>query len=420
MTYNLTTLPNGLRVATRHMPGVETVSLGVFVDIGARYEDESNNGISHFLEHMAFKGTETRSAHDIAREFDAIGGHLNAYTSMEHTVYYAKVLQEDFGKAVNILTDILLNSIFDETELVREREVILQEIAMHKDSPDDLVFDLFHQAVFPGQPMGRSILGSEANVSGFTRENLIHYMKTGYSPCNMVFAAAGKVDHDAVAAAVEQAMGAMETRLAPRPQVASYTGGEIRQAQKLEQLHLVMGFPGVSYSDPMYYSFQIFSAVMGGGMSSRLFQEVREKRGLAYSIGTYANAYPECGVFTIYSSTTEQHATELMQVVGEELAKASHTMTEQEIARAKSQIRSGIRMAMEGTTNQFEALGRNLLCFGRQRDPEEIIHHIERVTLEDIALLHDHIHTPEKFSLAVLGPVQHLPEFDRLERFFRQ
>lgn len=420
MSYNLTTLTNGLRVATRHMPGVETVSLGVFVDIGARYETVEDNGISHFLEHMAFKGTETRSAHDIAREFDSIGGHLNAYTSMEHTVYYAKVLQEDFGKAVNILTDILLHSVFDETELAREREVILQEIAMHKDSPDDLVFDLFHEAVFPGQPMGRSILGTEANIARFGRDDMIRYMRDGYCPTNMIFSAAGKVEHDAVVEAVEKAMGSLETRLAPRPVTAEYKGGESRRGQKLEQLHLVLGFPGVSYSDPLYYTFQVFSAVMGGGMSSRLFQEVREKRGLAYSIGTYANAYPECGVFTIYSSTTEQHAVELMQVVGEELAKAAHSITTSEIARAKSQIRSGIRMAMEGTTNQFEALGRNLLCFGRQREPEEIIYYIERVTLEDIAMLHDHLHTPEKFSLAVLGPVSKLPEFDKLERFFRQ
>ncbi len=286
MTYQCSALPNGLRVASEYLPGVESVAVTVSVNVGARYENPQEGGISHLLEHMAFKGTSKRNARQIAEEFDNIGGQFNAYTSLEHTVYYAKVLKEHAHIAVDILSDILQNSLFDEQELIREKEVILQEIAMHHDTPDDLIFDLFDAVAFPDQPMGRSILGTAQKVSAITREEMIAKMQKHYRPGRMVLSLAGNLRHEqAVQWAGEYFSNTgISEQTAPEP--AAYQGGDTRQSRKLEQLHLVAGLQGVSLEHPDYYALQLFSAILGGGMSSRLFQEIREIRGLAYTLNS--------------------------------------------------------------------------------------------------------------------------------------
>ena len=282
--YHLSTLSSGLRVATETLPGMESVTVAVTVDVGARFEREEDGGISHMLEHMAFKGTKRRSARDIAEEMDMVGGNMNAYTSLENTVYYTRVLKDDVPLAVDMLADIMQHSVFDEVELARERDVILQEIAMHYDTPDDLVFDYFSETAYPGQPVGRSILGTAERVNSFTRDDLTRYMGSHYHTPHMVVTAAGNIDHEAFVKLVGENFDSLPGSRHEIAERAKYVGGEKRVKRKLEQLHLALGFESVSFQHPDYYAWQVLSTILGGGMSSRLFQEVREKRGLAYTV----------------------------------------------------------------------------------------------------------------------------------------
>jgi predicted Zn-dependent peptidase len=302
VTYQLTTLKNGLRVASEFLAGVESVAIAVNVGVGARYESEVENGISHLLEHMAFKGTATRSAKDIAETFDAIGGQLNAYTSMELTVYYAKVLKNDAPLAVEVLADIMQNSTFAEHELVREKEVIIQEIAMHRDSPDDLIVDNFDGIAFPNQPLGRSILSTEERVSSYSRQDLFNYMATHYVPSRMIITAAGNIKHEDFVALVEKYFALPENTPSKNFEQATYQGGDSRITADFEQLHLLIGLPTINMHSPDYYALQLYSTILGGGMSSRLFQEVREKAGLAYSVYSMASAYADVGMMSIYAA----------------------------------------------------------------------------------------------------------------------
>ncbi len=413
----ITTLDNGLRVATTTVPHVQSATVSVFVDVGARYEHVEENGLSHLLEHMAFKGTKQRNALAIAEAFDAIGGNSNAYTSMEQTVYYARVLERDVPVALDILADILLRSVFDEAELEREREVILQEIAMHHDTPDDLVFDMFTEMAYPEQAIGRSILGPAEQVRRFQREQVRGYMQRHYQPGRMIVAVAGKVDHQDVVDQCSRLFGEMpvgESLVAPE---AGYVGGDVRRQRDLEQLHLVLGFDGVALTDADYRRMQVLSVLLGGGMSSRLFQEVREKRGLAYSVYAFNNSYRDSGLFALYLGTGAELAGEAVRVMGEVCRELAGSITEEELARAKTQLTANIAMAQESTVALCEGMGRSLLTFGRYIPPEEVIADVEAVTRADLDRLMKQILTTS-MTVAALGPIAPLPDYQHIAGAF--
>lgn len=382
---NVSQLANGLRIVTHHMPHVETVSLGIWVGAGARQETESQHGISHLLEHMAFKGTKKRSAVDIAEEIEAVGGELNAATSLETTAYYARILKEDVGLALDILADILQAPLYAQDELEREREVILQEIAGTRDIPDELVYELVQEAAFPDQPIGRPILGTVASVKGFTAADLRSFLHEHYGAGRMVLSAAGNLNHGDIVRHAEALFGSLNAGRGMRFEPASYAGGKRTSPKPFEQSHLVMAFAGPSYRDAQYYTGQVFSGLFGGGMSSRLFQEVREKRGLCYAIYSSMYALADTGIFGMHAATGHDAMGELIEVVGEQFNRAANDRpSEAEVARAKAQIKAGLLMGLESSGARAEQMARQLLLFGRLVETPELVEKIESVDAEAI------------------------------------
>jgi predicted Zn-dependent peptidase len=414
MTTEITTLSNGLRVATDRIDTVDTVSLGLWVDVGTRHEAPEINGAAHFLEHMAFKGTERRSARAIAEEIEAVGGHLNAYTSRESTAYYAKVLKEDLPLALDILADILLHSSFDPTELERERTVILQEIGQANDTPDDIIFDYFQERAFPDQAMGRPVLGSPEIIRKLSREAVMGYLRDHYGAARMVLSAAGNLEHARVVDLAEKLLAEMPAERAITSEPAQYVGGDRRQQRELEQLHLVIGFPGLPLGDPDYYAASVLSTAFGGGMSSRLFQEVREKRGLVYSIHSFAHGYRDGGLFGIYAGTGEEEAAELLPVLCEETARLADGFAPAELARAKAQMKAGLLMSLESTGARCEQLAQHMLIHGTPFDPADMVRRIEAVDDAAIARVVAGWHSAPP-TLTALGPIGRLEDFDRLK-----
>ncbi len=384
MSVKVTTLPSGLRVVTDRMAHLETAALGVWVGAGSRHEHAHEQGLSHLLEHMAFKGTRRRSARAIAEEIEAAGGDLNAATGVEQTAYYAHVLAADTGLALDILADILTDSTFDKDELEREKGVILQEIGSVEDTPDDLVFDLFNTAAFPDQPIGRPILGTPDSVSAFDRDAIGTYLANQYRAGGMVVGAAGAVEHarilDEAAARFADVGG-----VAPAPAVAArYVGGDRRLRRKLEQAHVVVGWEGLAYDHPDHYALQIFTNAVGGGMSSRLFQEVREKRGLAYSIYTFHWGYADAGLFGFYAAAGGGDVAELMPVALDALAQATHDLSEAEVGRAKAQMKVSLLAALESPTARSEQIARQVLAYDRVLTRAEMIGKVEALGLDAI------------------------------------
>ena len=409
----LTTLKNGLRVASEALPGVESVAIAVSCGVGARYEDENENGISHLLEHMAFKGTKTRSARQIAEAFDSIGGQFNAYTSMESTVYYAKVLKDNIDVATDILADILQNSVFDAEELKREQDVVIQEIAMHRDTPDDLIHDYFDETAFPNQALGRSILSSEERVASYTRDDLIRYMNKHYRAPRMVISAAGNITHDKLLSLVNRHFNLPEQTAPVAYEPGQYRGGDIRVPRDLEQLHLLYGLPALSVKSPDYYALQLYSIVLGGGMSSRLFQEVRESRGLAYTVYSHASAYDDCGLMNIYAATAPEKAGELSGVLCDELVKMAKSVSDIELMRAKNQLRADLLMSRENPQSVATWIGRHLLVFNEYRPAQDIIRRIDALTTHDITRLGKLI-VSGKLTLTALGKGDGVLPYDQL------
>jgi len=414
MTYQLTTLKNGLRVATEFLPGVESVAVAVSCGVGARYESETENGISHLLEHMAFKGTKTRTARDIAESFDMIGGQINAYTSMELTVYYAKVLKGDVRLAVDILGDILQNSIFSEEELVREKDVVIQEIAMHFDSPDDLIMDYFDETAFPGQPLGRSILSSEQRVASYSRDDLIRYMGTHYKTPRMVLSAAGNIKHEDFVKLAEEYFTQAPQTAGPSFDIANYGGGERRVARDLEQMHLIFGLPAISIHAPEYYALQLYSGILGGGMSSRLFQEVREKRGLAYTVYASGSSYEDTGVLNLYAAASPDKSAELSGVLADQIALMGKSISDTELLRAKNQQKAELLMAREAPQTVATWIGRHLLMFGKYREINEITAKIDAITNDDILRLAQKL-AGGKLTVTALGNVAGILPYEELQ-----
>ncbi len=415
MTYQITTLPNGMRVASEFLAGVESVAVAVSVGTGARYESEAENGISHLLEHMAFKGTKTRSARDIAETFDAIGGQLNAYTSMELTVYYAKVLKQDITLAVDVLADIMQNSTFTEDELTREKEVIIQEIAMHHDTPDDLIVDYFDSTAFANQPLGRSILSTAEKVAAYTSDDLRNYMAAHYRPQRMILTAAGNIQHDAFVALVERFFTMPKVEDGRNFEAAKYLGGDNRVTADFEQLHLLIGLPAVSMHAPDYYALQLYSTILGGGMSSRLFQEVREKRGLAYTVYAMASAYEDVGMMSVYAAASPDKAAELSGILCEQIAEMAKDISDKEIARAKNQQKAELLMARENPQTIATWIGRHLLLFAEYREASSIIEKINAVNKEQLLRLAKQI-ASGKPTISALGDVSGVLPYEELSR----
>lgn len=415
MTVTITTLPSGLRVLTDRMDTVQTVTLGAWVDAGARHEPAPLNGISHLLEHMAFKGTARRSARAIAEEIEDVGGILNAWTSRENTAYYAKVLKDDVALATDIIGDILQHSVFDPEELKREQSVIVQEINQAEDTPDDIVFDHFQATAYPDQAMGRAVLGTPETVRSIDRETLKRYMNSTYSTHSTVIAAAGHIDHDSFVHLVEKTFTSLPTFPSVTPEKALYKGGESRQDKNLEQVHLVFGFDGVAYDHPHFYATAVLSTLLGGGMSSRLFQEIREKRGLVYSIYSYTNSTTDGGLFSIYAGTGDDEAAELVPVLCTELRKIIDTIAQNdELMRARAQIKAGLLMGLESSSNRAETAARQLFTHGRIVDTDELVAMVEAVdatAVRDAAAL---IFASEP-TLAVLGPSRNVPDLDAIK-----
>lgn len=404
MSVEVTRLATGLTVVTDSMPHLQTASLGVWVGAGSRDEEPHEHGISHLLEHMAFKGTKRRSARQIAEEIEAVGGDINAATSFETTAYYASVLKGDVPLALDVLSDILTNPTFDAEELRREQNVIVQEIGACEDTPDDLVFDYLQASAFPDQPMGRSILGTPESVCSFRAENLRAYLARNYRGPDMVVAATGAVEHAAVVAEAERRFAQFNGPAAPSPQAARFDGRARLEARDLEQVHIALALEGLGHRDPDLFNLQVFAIILGGGMSSRLFQEVREKRGLCYTISAFHAPYLDTGMFGIYAGTDAADVKELMHVVADETAAAAADLSEEEVARAKAQIKVGLLMALESSGARARQLASQILTYGRPLPLEELIARIDAVTVDSARAAGRALIRRSRPAVAALGP----------------
>ena len=418
MTGKVTTLNNGLRIVTDVMPHVETVTVGVWTDVASRHETLAQNGLSHMLEHMAFKGTKKRNARDIAEVIENVGGYLNAYTSREHTTYYARLLKDDLPLGLNVLADILQNSVFDPQELERERGVIIQEIGQSNDTPDDIVFDYFQEAAYPDQPVGRPILGTVERVNSFSRDDLNGYMSDHYKAEQMVVVASGNFNPDDFVEQVAEEFADLNPARDIKSETAIYHGGMQKQQRDLEQVNLLIGFEGIPFDDPDFYAAQIMSMVLGGGMSSRLFQEIREKRGLVYSIYCFMQSYVDGGSFAIHAGTGPEQVAELVPVVAAEMHKLSASVSAEEVNRARAQMKAGLLMSLESTTSRMEQLGRQMMIFGRPVPHAEIIEKIEQVDAVAVMRYMDRMLTDNKLSVAAVGPLDHLEDYDKIAARF--
>ena len=413
-----TRLPGGMRVVTHEMPHLESVSLGVWVGAGARHEYSEQHGIAHVLEHMAFKGTERRTALQIAEELESVGGDLNAATSAESTAYYARVLKDDVPRAMDVLADILQNPVFDSDELERERSVIIQEIAAAQDAPDDAVFDFLQETAFPDQPLGRPILGTVDTVSGFTPNDLKIYRDANYAQSAMVVAAAGAVDHDRLVELAHESYREADPRLATELQPARYSGGDRRKVRDLEQAHVILGFEALSYVEDDFYAMQVLSSVLGGGMSSRLFQEVRENRGLCYSIFSFAWGYADSGLMGVYAGTGPDDLPELIPVVAGELTRIIGDAGEEEVDRARAQLKAGLLMSLESSSARAEQIARQELVFGRVLPISELTERVDAVDAARVRALAERLFEHVAPVVAAVGPVDKLASYDQIAQKF--
>jgi predicted Zn-dependent peptidase len=415
MSVRVSRLPSGLTVVTHAMDHLESAALGVWVGVGSRAEQESEHGLSHVLEHMAFKGTAKRSATDIAEEIEAVGGEVNAATSVETTSYYARVLKNDVPLAVDILSDILGNSVFDATELEREQHVIVQEIGAALDTPDDRVYDLFTDAAFPDQPLGRNILGTPETVEAVKPPMLHDYLARHYRGPDMVLAAAGAVNHDALVELATERFAGLGASAGPRPTPARYRGGERREARDhLQETQVMLGFEGRPYTAETYHATQLLSAIIGGGMSSRLFQEVREKRGLCYSIYAFHWGFADSGIFGVHAATGPDDVKELVPVMLGELERAAHDIDERELDRARAQLRAGLLMTLESPAGRAGQIARQILLFGRPIPTEELIARINAISVDTIRNLAADIFTGTEPTVAAVGALNGMMSRDQV------
>jgi predicted Zn-dependent peptidase len=388
MTIEMTTLANGLRVVTCRMPHLETASLGVWINSGARSEMPQEHGLAHFLEHMAFKGTKTRSALAIAEQIEAVGGALNAMTSFETTDYFARVLRENVPLAIDILGDILQNPVFSPEDMDREKDVIVQEIAAIQDSPEDLIFEAAQKAAYPDQPLGRSILGTPESVRNLSRADLVSYRETAYVAPRMVIGAAGAVDHDDIARRVEDQFSDIASEDTRPQESARFAGGHCSVTRNFEQSHIIIGFDAPSFRDDAYFTSLIYSVLLGGGMSSRLFQEARERRGLCYDINAFGWGFSDGGFFGVHAATGEKQLEELVEVIMTQMrAVALEGPDAGELDRAKAQLKASLLMSLESSEARAAQIARDTMIFDRQLSTSELIEKIDSVSATDVGTL---------------------------------
>jgi len=412
MNVEISRLSNGLTIVTDPMKQLESAALGLWVNCGARNETKPVMGISHMLEHMAFKGTERRSARDIAEEIEAVGGFLNAYTSREQTAFHARVLKADVPLALDILSDILTKPTFDQAELERERQVVLQEIGQARDTPDDIIFDHLQATIYPGQPMGWPILGEDETVSAFSQADLRTYLGANYLAGSMVLVSSGAVTHEEMVRLAEDKLSCLHPGRTAEPLPARWMGGERRESDDLEQAHMAFAFPGLSQTDPEIYALQVYVTALGGGMSSRLFQEVREKRGLCYTITAFAQAADDSGIVAIYTGTGEAEAGQIAPVVAGEMAALAASPTEAEIARAKAQLRSSLLMGLERPAGRAEQIAGQMFSFGRVLSTAEQLAKLDEVDAAAIRRIGERLMRSERPTMVSLGPVGQLENYD--------
>jgi len=412
MTVEITILDNGLTIATDAMPHLESAALGVWVKAGSRDEGDSEHGIAHLLEHMAFKGTKTRSAQAIAEEIENVGGELNAATSVETTAYYARVLKDDVPLAMGLLFDILANSTFDEEELRREKHVILQEIGAACDAPEDLVFDHFQESAYGTQPIGRPILGTPQSVEAFTPDAIRSYLNCHYGAGNMVFAAAGAVDHAAIVAQAKASFAGLEKGTAAPVKAAKYLSGESVIDDDYHEIQMVLGYEGRAYHVRDFYASQLLAMVLGGGMSSRLFQVIRERYGLCYHISAFHWGFSDSGLFGIHAATGAQDFCALFDLLQTELERASDDIDQSELDRARAQVRSGLLMSMESPASRAGQLARQILLFGRPIPNGELMERLDALSVERVRDLAGRLFTGSRPTLSAVGPIGNVKDFD--------
>ena len=413
MQSEITTLANGLRVITSSRPEIETVSLGIWIKTGSAFETKEMNGISHFLEHMVFKGTETRNTFEISEQFEDVGGQSNAYTAREFTSFYAKMLKGDTELAIDILADLVKNATFPESELLKEREVVVQEIKQTIDMPDDIIFDYLQKQAFPNQALGRTILGPAEKVRSFDKEKLKAYLKSNYAGENMVVCAVGNIRHNDFVRMVEQRLGSIQAQSHFTPDRQVYKGGFFAEKREIEQAHVVLAFEGIKYP------CMVFSTIFGGGMSSRLFKEIREKRGLVYTVYSFSNSHTQSGLFGIYAGTTNKELKELMPVICEEINKiCREKVSEQELNRAKTQLKASMLMALESSSSTAEVLARQMLLFDRIIPIEEMVERIEKVSVDDVQNIARKIFSSNP-TYTLVGDIEGHPPYDEIKQMIK-
>ncbi|GAB4257414.1 M16 family metallopeptidase [Thermincola ferriacetica] len=402
-------LPNGIRVVTEEIPHVRSVSIGLWVGVGSRDETDENSGIAHFIEHMMFKGTKNRSAKQIAEELDAIGGQLNAFTAKEYTCYYAKTLDEHFPKSLDLLADMFFNSLYDPQEIDKERNVIIEEINMYEDAPDELIHDLFASTLWNNHPLGRSIIGTREVVEKINRADIISFLKTFYTPDQLVIAVAGNVKHDRVMELITPLFDRMEGKSTARNYAKPVPVYQVATKKKdTEQVHLCIGVPGLPLDHEQIYSLYVLNSILGGGISSRLFQEIREERGLAYSVYSYHNSYKDAGLFSIYTGLSLKNIGPVVELITRELKQIkAGKVTEEEVFRAKEQLKGSLYLGLENVSNRMSRIGKSELCLGRIITPEEAVEKINRVGIKDVQLLAEQLFASDKMVLTSIGPMDH-------------
>jgi len=402
----MSVLPNGIRILTERMPSVRTAAMGIWVRVGSRYEPLSHHGVSHFLEHLFFKGTQHRSALEIAQAVDDIGGSMNAFTDREYTAFYVKVLARHLPRAVEIYADMLLHSALAPDAIERERQVITEEIKMYEDSPDELVQDLFAQTIWDGHPLGRPVIGTRAVIDQLRREDFVEYIAQRYRPDNVVVAVAGDIQHDQVVGLISAAFGEWSEHAAPvhvdppHPQAGIAT-----RFKETEQVHLCMGTRGLAQADEARYVLSVLEHILGGGMSSRLFQEIRERRGLVYTITSYTALYQDGGLFVIYAGMSPDASPQVIALTLEELDKIRAVRVDAvELARAKESIKGSLMLSLESTDSRMFKLGRSELYFRRQISLDELIARFDAVTANDVQAMANTLFDPRQLTMAGIGP----------------
>lgn len=424
MTYNKkntdqqhqkTILENGLTIVSLNKEDISSITIEIWVKVGSRYESKSINGLAHFIEHLNFKGTTKRSAKQIAEEFDAIGGYLNAYTSKEHTVYSAKILKEFLPLALDMLSDIMFNSIYDKEELEKEKNVVLQELAQTKDNPDDLVFEHFSELCFQNQALGRSILGKESNILSFNREKVLEFIHQHYIAPKIIISAAGNLNHEDLVLLIQERFTPFPGKNIIEYEVAKYSGGHrFENSPELAQLHLVIGYEGIPIKSEDYYTLEMLGNIFGGSISSRLFQEIREKRGLVYSVGSFSQYYLDTGIFGICASLSSEKVDELFIVLSEEIKKITFNINQHEVNRCLAQVKSSLHMGRETADNWVGILASNYSYYNRYVPREEIWNGYAEVTIEKLHILAKKIFSnPKPITISALGNIKTLPDYQK-------